>query len=583
MAVSYWKKVVAVVAAVAVLAGVALTVALLVYDSEAPTEDVVFQSAAAVSDGTPCAQIATDILARNGTAADAVIASLFCSGVVNPHSMGIGGGFLLTYYHRESRQAFTLIARETAPAAATEDMYGGDAELSYNGGLAVAVPGEVAGYAALYERFGGGVPWAELIAPSVALCRDGFPVHFHLARALQSTRDYIVNEPSMRVFMDSNNEDVLKEGDILKQPVLGESLEALQEDPHSMRNGSLADKLVDDFGKMGVIISKDDLANYEVLWNDPIQVNLTKGDNEELNLYSVPPPGSGSVLGFILNVLDGYRLTKKDASEDREVVTHQRIVETFKYAYAQRTWLGDPFDDEYHDSILEVVANLTSEVFAEEVRALISDNTTWQDPGHYGASTAGAEDHGTSHQSVLSQAGDAAAATSTINTYFGAKIISESTGIVLNNEMDDFSSDGFSNNYGVPPSPENFIKPGKRPLSSMCPAVVVAAAGGDVRLVTGAAGGTRITSGVAYQALRYLWLGRPLPASVEDLRLHHQTVPMEISHEEGFSQSILEGLVAIGHEITPSSSFAVVGAIGRDADGIRAAADWRKAGQAAGY
>ena len=297
-------------------------------------------------------------------------------------------------------------------------------------------------------------------------------------------------------------------------------------------------------------------------------------------MYSIPPPGSGVILGFMLNILDNYNFTSDSMHAPNTVVTHQRIVEALKYTYARRTELGD---EDFVD-MTEMIRNLTSEVNAHEIFSKITDDKTFQDPKYYGAVTSQKDDHGTAHFSVLAPNGDAAAMTGTINLYFGAKVRSVQSGIVLNDEMDDFSSPNITNHFGIPPSPNNYIRAKKRPLSSMCPAVFVKD-NGDVRLVVGAAGGTKISSGVAQVAMNNLWFGKDIKESIDSQRLHHQLFPMSIGFEEEFDPSIREGLRQIGHEVTTFSiGGSVVTGVSREEDGfIYANSDFRKAGEVDGF
>ncbi|KAK7082763.1 hypothetical protein SK128_003095 [Halocaridina rubra] len=556
-----------------------------------PTELGEYEHAAVSADGQPCGQIAKDILLQNGTAADAAIAGLFCDGVINTQSMGLGGGFLLTYYEKATGKAYSLNARETAPAAAYEDMFEGNGELSVKaegrwwenkdprlkGGLAVAVPGEIRGYYELYERFGGNIPWADLIEPTIKLCEDGHLVNWHMARALRIYESDIVQEPSMSVFVNPETGSVYKEGDILKRPQLAQTLRALQQDPDALNTGELSYKLVEDIQSFNGIITHQDLQNARPVWKEAVNVSIQNGG---LTMYSVPPPGSGLILGFIMNIIDEYGLTEADLSPENTVLTHHRITEAMKWAYAKRTELGDA---DFVD-MSELTKNLTSDFYSSEIRRQITDDRTFQDPEHYGAVTAVDEDHGTAHFSLLAPNGDAVSATSTINLYFGAGIRSVQTGIVLNDEMDDFSAPNITNYFGIPPSPANFIRPGKRPLSSMCPAVFIDSQG-NARLILGAAGGTKISSAVAWASLRNLWFGDDIKEAIDARRIHHQIYPMTLSYENGILKDIIEGLEKIGHE---TDEFGVGGSvicgIARGNNGlIYANSDFRKAGEVAGF
>ncbi|XP_018021651.1 glutathione hydrolase 1 proenzyme isoform X2 [Hyalella azteca] len=496
-----------------------------------------YSKAAVSADGVPCAEVARDILLKNSTAADAAIAGMFCLGVINTQSMGLGGGFLATYYDRASRTAYTLDAREVAPYRASQDMFHGSSKLSQKGGLAVAVPGEVRGYKALYDRFGGGLPWADLVAPAIRICEEGYRVNWHLARALHKNQDAIKKEPSMSVFLDPTTGNVLKEGDLLRRPDLAATLRVIQRDPDALYTGVLRDDVLKDLHDHGSIIDEKDLLDYQAKWRDPVNAGLSNGG---YTLYSMPVPGSGHILAFILNILDDFNLNSESIKSPKSLVTHQRIVEAFKYAYAKRTELGDSD----FTNIKKLLEQLSSESYAAQVRAVLTTSSTSHDPHDYGAVAAPPPgDHGTSHFSLLAPNGDAVAVTSTINVYFGAGFRGQRTGIIFNDEMDDFSSPNITNYFGIPPSTANFIRPGKRPLSSMAPTVIVDARG-DVRLVLGAAGGSKIPSGIANVVMHNLWFGSNIKQAIDARRFHHQLYPMALMYEHGFNQTLMQQLSA---------------------------------------
>lgn len=223
-------------------------------------------------------------------------------------------------------------------------------------------------------------------------------------------------------------------------------------------------------------------------WDDAHHViaNVTGG----YKLYTTPLPSSGALLAFILNVMS-------DMYTKDENIYWQRVIETYKHAYGQRTNLGDLENEpEMYDTIKETFDKLISQDFANEIRNFIYDDKTFEDMNYYGANFTIEEDHGTANMAVLAENGDAVTITSTVNNYFGSKVRSRRTGIILNDEMDDFSTPGVINSFGVPASPANYIRPGKRPMSSMCPSIILDRQG-NVKMLVGAAGGTKITTSVA--------------------------------------------------------------------------------------
>nr|XP_006815741.1 PREDICTED: gamma-glutamyltranspeptidase 1-like [Saccoglossus kowalevskii] len=261
------------------------------------------------------------------------------------------------------------------------------------------------------------------------------------------------------------------------------------------------------------------------------------------------------------------------------VTTYHRITEAFKHAFAHRTGLGD---EDYEDTVSDLVDLMMSKEYAAEIRERIHDNTT-HDIDYYYSSFSLVEDHGTAHLSVVDQRGNSVSVTSTINTYFGSKVVGSRTGIIFNNEMDDFSSPNTTNFFEVPPSPVNFIEPGKRPLSSMDPAIVVNGQG-NVSLSIGGSGGTLITTAVSLSTMNLFWFGLNLGDAILQPRIHHQLSPNELDHEEEFSDVILAGLREKNH-VTSSYDRrdSVVQAIHLVDDQLHACSDDRKGGLPAGF
>lgn len=273
----------------------------------------------------------SDILKQNGTAADAVIATLFCEGVACAQSAGLGGGFVMTIYSRATKRVETLFARDVAPLAATVDMFANSSKVS--GPLSIAVPGELKGYWELHKRYGK-LPWAQLIQPTIELCRNGHVVSKFMSEMLMKYRDVVKGTPSLaEIYLNPETGDVYKIGQIVKRPKLADTLEILaREGADSMyNNGTIGQQLINDIQKMGGIITLQDLKEYRVRWDKPVEAQLIGGNR----LYSLPAPASGSILVFILNVLNGWI-----TGESNE--TYIRIAETYKYAYARRSELADP-------------------------------------------------------------------------------------------------------------------------------------------------------------------------------------------------------------------------------------------------
>lgn len=270
------------------------------------------------------------MLKKGGSVADAAIATLFCEGVTCPQSMGLGGGFILTIYIKETNKAESLIARETAPAAATEDMFV-DVP-SVNGPKAIAVPGELRGYWELHKKYGK-LPWPELVQPTIELCRKGHRVTGYLDRILQRTKERIKVTPAMsEIYVNPATRDVWREGDSIKRLKLAETLEIVAKEGVDTiyNNGTIAQKLIGELNAMGAILTIEDLQNYKVRWQKPETAHVL-GNHV---LYTTPLPATGILVTFMLNILEGYL-------PDKSSLTYHRIVEAMKYAYAKRSDLGD--------------------------------------------------------------------------------------------------------------------------------------------------------------------------------------------------------------------------------------------------
>ncbi|MCG4452609.1 gamma-glutamyltransferase [Pseudomonas sp. MMS21-TM103] len=493
---------------------------------------------AAIASAHPAATVAgQETLTLGGNAFDAAVAISAALAVVEPYSSGLGGGgfFLLRAAGEQPSYRF-LDARERAPLAAHPDLYRRDGEvqkaLSLNGPLAAAIPGLPAALVVLAERFGR-LPLNDSLAPAIRLARDGVSIdRVYRERAkwrLAALRD---DPESARIFLDDERE-IPAEFALLRQPELATTLERLARDGHAgFYAGEIAEKLVSGVRAAGGIWSMRDLAEYRIVDRQPLRVPLADGRA----LISAPPPSAGG-LALAQSLLILQQLPWRQAEPGQR--THF-VVETLRRAYRDRGLLGDP----------DFVANPQQQLLAPSYIKQLADSV---DPDKATPSDslppAGGWHEGdhTTHFSVLDADGNAVAATLSINLPFGAAFIAPGTGVLLNDEMDDFAADvQGANAYGLAGSPANAIAAGKRPLSSMSPSFIESPA---EFASFGTPGGSRIPSMVLLAMLEYLD-GQPIARWPSVARYHHQYRPDLIEHEPNtFSPAQSAALRARGHQL----------------------------------
>lgn len=325
-------------------------------------------------------------------------------------------------------------------------------------------------------------------------------------------------------------------------------------------------------------MTHEDFANYKsiIRGDKDIVITTLKGGRK---VCGPPPPSGAAVAQAILNILDGYSFENLNTIDDFTTFFH-RSIEASKFAYGARSELGDM---DFVKNASEIVRNITSSRWAEKIRKLITNEA--HPDSYYGGHFEVPADHGTTSISVIDKKGNAVAVTSTINLIMGALVTSESTGILWNDEMDDFSLPGHPNYFNLPPSPSNFIKPGKRPMSSMSPIVIFNENNKEL-LAVGGAGGSTIISGVANVALQNLWLGKDIKASIDFPRFHNQLQPNTTTYESRMPQKFVDNLKLKGHTFQKADNFTVVTGVHRAVDGaIYANSDFRKGSESepAGY
>ena len=506
-----------------------------------------------------------DIMKRGGNAVDAAIATALALSVLDQASSGLGGGGFMVIYRAKDKKSFALDFRETAPAASRRELYLKDgkpvAAASLTGPLAVGVPGEAAGLIAAHKKFGT-LPLAVLAAPAVKLAADGFPLDATLRVAIERGANNMKRFADLgRIYLP--NGAVPKEGESIRQPQLAATIKAIAEPGNqAFYRGWIAEAIVDMVKKEGGVMTLDDLKNYKAVWREPLI-----GSYRGRTVIGMPPPSSGGVaLLQMLNVIEGYKFAefKHNSAPYLHLLT-----EAMKHAFADRAeHLGDP------DFVHVPVRKLTDKNYATWVRGRIVPDKTVA-PTYYGYYNYNGEKGSTTHFSVIDKDGNAVACTQTVNTRFGSKLLVAKTGIVLNNEIDDFAIHGDTGNvYGLVGNQANSLQPGKRPLSSMSPTIILN--NGKPEVVVGASGGPRIINATLQTILNILEFKMPAASAVESARIHHQWLPDRLGVESGVAAEQRQELEKRGHALRTQSALGVVQAITWDGVTMHGAADSRK-------
>jgi gamma-glutamyltranspeptidase/glutathione hydrolase len=532
--------------------GVSLAMASGLVAAERPAVDfmkeqpVRTQHAMVVSIHHLAADAGVEILREGGNAIDAAVATGFALAVVHPAAGNIGGGgFMLIRLH--TGKATFIDYREKAPLAATANMYldaKGDVipEASIVGYKAIGVPGSVAGMVYAEKKYGR-LDLKRVMQPALRLAEDGFIL------STEEAEDYHDKELSLfpeskRIFQRDGN--YYQPGEFFRQPELARTLQRIAENPDSFYHGDLAKEIAKAIQKDGGLITERDLANYQVKEREPVV-----GTYQDYTIISSPPPSSGGIaLIEALNILEGYNLSRLG---DRTPPEMHLIVEAYRRAFMDRgDYLGDP-----DFSTIPVQQMLDKKYAAAWRRGIEEDQATpsasLKRPAGFlppPPKAAGkVQDHvNTTHYSVVDADGNAVSVTTTLNNWFGSGATAEGLGFVLNDEMDDFAAkQGAPNMYGLIQGPANGIAPGKRPLSSMTPTIVLK--DGKLRFVLGSPGGSRIITTVANIFLSAAEEGLNIQQAVDAPRFHHQYLPDKVYLEPGFSEATMAGLQAMGYKL----------------------------------
>lgn len=565
-----------------------------------------------VSSAHPLAtEVGLNVLKSGGNAIDAAVAVGFALGVVDTHNSGIGGGCFMLI--RLANGEFVAIdGREMAPAAATRDMFirdgKGDTELSQTGPLASGVPGEIAAFDYAIKHHGS-KPWKDLILPAAEIAEKGFAVSQGFVNRMQSAaKDLAKFEASRAIYLPNGQPP--KVGDILKQTDLAKTYRAIAEQGSDwFYRGPFAQATEKWMKANGGIMTAADFANYHIVLREPVRTTYRGRE-----IVSFAPPSSGGVhVVQMLNILENFNLKSLD-----EATRWHVIGETMKLAFADRAyWLGDPdfvrvprglVSKEYAAALAKQIdlkrANAVkqhglppgyqNDFFKQHALKLPTEShdsrreqaqiQSWSESELLAALDWELNEKHTTHWSVADAEGNWVACTATINTSYGSKVVIPGTGVVLNNEMDDFSvQPGVPNAFGLVGAEANAVAPGKRPLSSMSPTIVLQ--DGKPIIGIGAAGGPKIISSVLVQLVAMLDLGKTPEEAMAMPRIHHQWSPDELMVEKAMPKEIIAALEKLGHKVRELNSLSVSHSVARSADGksFVGAADPRAGGTVQGF
>jgi gamma-glutamyltranspeptidase / glutathione hydrolase len=536
---------------------------------------VVGHNGMVVAQEARAARIGNDILQQGGNAIDAAVAVGFALAVSYPRAGNLGGGgFMLI--HRANGDDTAIDYRETAPRGINAKSFldadgNADPQKSRDSALAIGVPGTVAGLALAEKEYGSGhFTLAALIAPALAMAREGFPFSDDRAEAHPNEGARLARWPSTaKIFLHADG-SLPPLGERFVQSDLASSLETIAHDgPSAFYEGPIGAKIAAAVQAAGGVMTADDLKGYRAVERTPV-----RGTYRGYDIVSMPPPSSGGVnLIEMLNILEGYDLAHDDAAQEQFL-----LIEAMKRAYADRTlFLGDP------DRVQNPVGRLIAKDYAATWRATIDPARATPAAEIRAGGTTANEGRNTTHFSVVDRFGNAVSNTYTLNFSFGVGLVAEGTGILLNNELDDFAAKPNTPNfYGLLGGEANEPGPGKRPLSSMTPTIVLK--DGKPFLITGSPGGSRIITTVLQVIVNVIDRGMDIANAVSVPRLHNQWMPDQVFAEPGVADAVITALQARGDKVVATGPFTSANSIMITPEGFVGAADPRtKGGLAAGY
>jgi gamma-glutamyltranspeptidase/glutathione hydrolase len=487
-------------------------------------------------------RIGVDVLAKGGNAVDAAVAVGFALAVVHPQAGNVGGGGFMMIRESGSGNVYAVDYRETAPSAATRDMYlkpdgTVDNDASQIGYLAVGVPGTVKGLSEVHKKLGT-MKWEELIRPAVQLAENGFKISYQQAQSLNSYKEFFVRFPSSGIFICPENRD-WEPGDLLIQKDLAKTLRRIAEyGPDEFYTGETSRKIASSVRNGGGIISAEDLAKYTVKWREPLT-----GEFLGNRIYGMPLPSSGTVV--LLEALNVFKQFPLKEYGQGSADFYHLFVETLRRVFRDRSlYMGDT------DFVKVPLNELLSPEHAKKLAAQISMEKATDSKTLERVLPLMDESENTTHFTTADKWGNVVSNTYTLNSSYGSKVVADGTGILLNNEMDDFSlKAGASNQFDLIESEANAISPGKRMLSSMTPLIIVKE--GEYVMTMGSPGGPMIISSVLQTLLNVVVFDMNIQEAVNAPRIHHQWLPDEVKMEKyGFAPEVRKQLESRGHKLT---------------------------------
>lgn len=538
-------------------------------------QTVTASSGMVVTDEELATHAGVEVLRQGGNAVDAAVAVGFALAVTFPNAGNIGGGGFMLIRLADGNRIIAIDYRETAPFAATKDIFlnargEADSKKSREKGLAVGVPGTVAGLSFALEKYGSGkFTLKDLLQPAIKLAREGFRVSEGFAGSTEKSRAILERwETTKKIFFREDGSGFRK-GDLFVQSDLAGTLETIaREGPRGFYRGPVAEKIARAVQAAGGNMTTEDLAQYEAVERKPVS-----GTYHEYDIFSMPPPSSGGVhLIQILNILDGFDLAPLGPASGQ--AAHIRV-EAMKLAYADRAeYLGDP------DYTKIPVSGLISKEYAARLRKRIDPEKARASKDIKPSNPVPFESDHTTHYSIVDKDGNAVANTYTLNLRYGIGLVADGTGVLLNNELDDFAAKrGAPNAFGLVGGDANAPGPGKRPLSSMTPAFVMK--GSDLVLVTGSPGGSRIITTVANVIVNLIDYKMSLADAVAAPRIHHQWMPDEVRIEPDLPPDMVWLLERRGNKVVPAAPWGAAHSILVTRKNLQGVADPRVPGSKA--